>query len=76
MKKINFSFINRKLAAASAAVVGAFASTGAFAASNLPSTFAADMADVKGDVLIVGGALIVLSIAAVGIKWVKGTVLS
>jgi len=76
MKKINFAFINKKMAAAVSVVAASVASVGAHAASNLPSTFAADMADVKGDVLIVGGALIVLAIAAVGIKWVKGTVLS
>lgn len=76
MKKINFSFINKKLAAASAAVSGFVVSSGAFAASNLPSTFAADMGDVKADVLLVGGALIGLALVAVGIKWVKGTILS
>ncbi|MFO1390466.1 major capsid protein [Cellvibrio sp.] len=76
MKKINFSFINKKLATASAAVVGVVASAGASAASNLPSTFAADMGDVKADVLLVGGALIGLALVAVGIKWVKGTILS
>lgn len=76
MKKINFSSINKKMAAAVAVVSASVVSAAAQAASNLPSTFAADMADVKGDVLIVGGALIVLAIAAVGIKWVKGTVLS
>jgi predicted dinucleotide-utilizing enzyme len=74
--KNKFSFINKKLMAASAAVMGVIASAGAFADSNLPSTFAADMADVKGDVLLVGGALIGLALVAVGIKWVKGTILS
>ncbi len=74
--KNKFSFINKKLAAASAFVVAAVSSTGAFAASNLPSTFAADMGDVKADVLLVGGALIGLALVAVGIKWVKGTILS
>lgn len=76
MKKINFSFINKKLAAASAVVVGTCLSAGAFAASNLPETFSADMADTKADILLVGGALIGLAIVAVGIKWTKGTILS
>ena len=76
MKKINFSFINKKLAAVGAVVAASVASAGAHAASNLPTTFTADMADVKGDVLLVGGALIGLALVAVGIKWVKGTILS
>jgi len=76
MKKINFSFINRKLAAASALVTTACMSAGAFAESNLPTTFTADMGDVRTDVLTVGGAIIGLSLAALGIKWVKGTILS
>lgn len=76
MKKINFLFINKKLAAASSVVAGSLASAGAFAESNLPATFAADMGDVRADVLLVGGALIGLALVAVGIKWVKGTILS
>lgn len=76
MKKINFHSINKKLAAAGAVVAASAASACAHAASNLPSTFAADMGDVKADVLLVGGALIGLALVAVGIKWVKGTILS
>lgn len=71
--KTDFSVLRSKgvkvVAATSALVVAA----GAKADSILPSTFAADMADVKADILLVGGALIALAVVAVGIKWVKST---
>ena len=76
MKKVNFAFINKKMAAVSAAISTAFLAGSAHAASNLPSTFTTDMADTKADILIVGSALIGLAVVAVGIKWTKGTILS
>jgi hypothetical protein len=58
-----------KIAVAASALVA----TGAAHASNLPSSFTADMATVSSDITTVGGALIGLAVVAVGIKWVKAT---
>ena len=41
--------------------------------SILPATFTADIAVIQGDITTVGGAIIVLSAVALGIRWVKAT---
>lgn len=69
--KNKFAFINKKLAAASAAVSGALVAGAAQAQSVLPADFSMD--NVNADILLVGGALIGLAITAVGIRWVKAT---
>lgn len=69
--KNKFSFINKKMAAASAAVSGALVAGAAQAQSVLPADFSMD--NVNADILLVGGALIGLAITAVGIRWVKAT---
>jgi hypothetical protein len=71
--KTDFSVLRSKGAKVGAATSAMVLAAGAKADSILPSTFAADMADVKADVLIVGAALIALAVVAVGIKWVKAT---
>lgn len=69
--KNKFAFINKKLAAASAAVSGVLVAGAAQAQSVLPADFSMD--NVNADILLVGGALIGLAITAVGIRWVKAT---
>jgi hypothetical protein len=69
--KNKFAFINKKMAAVSAAVSGALVAGAAQAQTVLPTDFS--MADVNADILTIGGALIGLAVTAVGIKWVKAT---
>lgn len=69
--KNKFAFINKKLAAASAAVSGVVLAGAAQAQSVLPTDFS--MADTNTDIITVGGAMIGLAVTAVGIKWVKAT---
>ncbi|ARU27783.1 hypothetical protein [Cellvibrio sp. PSBB006] len=69
--KNKFAFINKKLAAASAAVSGVVLAGAAQAQSVLPIDF--NMADTNTDIITVGGAMIGLAVTAVGIKWVKAT---
>ena len=69
--KNKFAFINKKLAAASAAVSGVVLAGAAQAQSVLPTDF--NMADTNTDIITVGGAMIGLAVTAVGIKWVKAT---
>lgn len=66
-----FAFINKKLAAASAAVSGVILASAAQAQSVLPTDFS--LADTNTDIITVGGAMIGLAVTAVGIKWVKAT---
>lgn len=69
--KNKFAFINKKLAAISAAVSGVVLAGAAQAQSVLPTDF--NMNNVNTDILTIGGALIGLAVTAVGIKWVKAT---
>ena len=69
--KNKFAFINKKLAAASAAVSCIVLAGAAQAQSVLPADFSMD--NVNTDILTIGGALIGLAVTAVGIKWVKAT---
>lgn len=69
--KNKFAFINKKMAAASAAFSGFLVTGVAQAQSVLPADFSMD--NVNADILLVGGALIGLAITAVGIRWVKAT---
>lgn len=68
-----FSVLRSKGAKLAAAASAMSLTAAAHAESVLPSTFAADMADVQTDILAIGGALIGLAVVAVGIKWVKAT---
>lgn len=68
MKKLLKKWRNR--AAVAAATVGMAATA---KASNLPASFADDIAAVGTDITTVGGSLIGLAVIAVGIKWVKAT---
>jgi len=69
--KNKFAFIDKKLAAASAAVSIMRLPGAAQAQSVLPADFSRD--NVNTDILTIGGALIGLAVTAVGIKWVKAT---
>lgn len=68
-----FSVLRSKGAKVGSATTAMTLAVGAKADSILPATFSADMADVKSDILLVGGALIALAVVAVGVKWVKAT---
>lgn len=68
-----FSILRSKGAKIGTAVAALAATAGAHADSLLPTDFATSMGDVKTDMLTVGAAIIVLCVAAVGIKWTKAT---
>lgn len=58
--------------------VGAVVSSGALAvsanaASILPTSFSTDAADVKADMMIVGGIVLGLVVVRFGFQWVKKT---
>jgi hypothetical protein len=72
MKNV-FSVLRSKGAKLAAAASAMSLTAAAHADSVLPSTFTADMGDVRTDILAIGGALIGLAVVAVGIKWVKAT---
>jgi hypothetical protein len=67
----------KKLVSVVAAAM-AVVSAQSFAAvsSVVPAGYTTDIATVSGDVVAIGAGLITLAVTALGVKWVKGTLLS